>query len=86
MRLEFDLLVLFISAKLVQCEKFYVISEDHKNFEDAGKFCETNYVDGRLAIITDEEKHEAVKKTVYHYAQSRYVWIELLSVVNKFIQ
>ena len=64
-------MVLFISVKLVHSEKFFVLIHDKKNFENAAKFCETKYFEGTLPIITNEEKIEAINKTIYDYGKGR---------------
>ena len=46
--------------------------ENKTNFYEANRYCHENYQNGRLAIISDKESNEKIKRLVYEVAGSKF--------------
>ena len=61
---------------LVQSKDFAVVykkdREKKKDFEKANQFCQDNYPNGRLAIISNQESNEKIKRLLYEVGGSKF--------------
>ena len=57
-------LILFVSFRLLTAQNLTFVN-NQTSFDDANKYCQDNYPNGRLVVITSNKAKEAVKKGIY---------------------
>ena len=66
------LLILVLSYPLVHNQKFVVHLLNEKNqvtFDEANKFCQKKYKNGRLAVFNDPVSKESLQRKLYDYGK-----------------
>ena len=63
-------LILFVSFRL-QTTQNLTVFYNQTSFEDANKYCQDNFQNGSLVVITSNKTKEAVKKGIYNVTISK---------------
>ena len=78
MLLQIDLFLfcfLFHWFQIVKNKEFVLYKktdkDNEKRFDDANKFCKEKHLNGSLAIFTDEDSKEAIKKVIYQNSEKK---------------